>query len=92
MPDPVTEIQIVARLLDDHTAQDERSFTEIRDRFQNVEQKLDNLLIAVTRLDTLNEVAEKAGGNAGRRTAQIWSAIVAVVVVAVDKVLELTFK
>lgn len=89
MPD--TEIRIVARLLDEHTEQDERSFASIREDFYTVNEKLDKLLVDITRVSTLQDVAKEAGAKSGRRAAAVWSSVVAIGVVALDKVMEKLF-
>ena len=87
----VQEIKVIGKLLDEHTEQDERSFLAIKEDFRHVNGKLDHLLVEITRISTLQDVAKEAGSNAGKKTAQIWSAVIAVLVVALDKIMEKLF-
>jgi len=90
MPEP-SDVRILERLLDEHCEADNRCFASIREDFHNVNTKLDDLMVAVARITTLHEVAKEAGAGAGRRTAQIWSALIAIFVVALDKIMEKLF-
>lgn len=89
---PESDIRVVERLLDEHCEADNRCFESIRTDFRDVNSKLDHLLIEVTRIGTLQDVAEKAGAGAGRRAAQLWAGIIAVGVVALDKFLEFALR
>ena len=74
----LVKIEVIGRLLDEHTLQDAKEFSKISDDFDTVSSKLDNLLVATTRIATLQDIAKDAGAIAGKKTATIWTLCITV--------------
>lgn len=89
MPD--TEIRVLETKFKDHCEQNIEAFERINDVLFKLDEKLDKVVLGVARLEVLEVITKEAGASAGRRTAQIWAAFVAILVVALDKVLEKVF-
>ena len=89
MPD--VDVRVLEQKFKDHCESDTEAFERINDVLFKLDEKLDKVVLGVARLEVLEAVAKENGATAGRRTAQIWGAVVAFLVVALDRILEKMF-
>jgi tetrahydromethanopterin S-methyltransferase subunit G len=86
-----TDLRVLEQKFKDHCESDIEAFERINDSFFKVNEKLDKLVLGMNRLETIEEISKETGEKAGRRTAQIWGAVVAFLVVALDRIMEKLF-
>lgn len=83
----LSKVESLSAALINHIDANERSFALVGKQFDSAEKKLDDLLIATTRLATINEVAKEAGAASGRKAALIWTTGIAFLVVLFERVI-----
>lgn len=86
-----TEIKVLEAQFKDHCEQNIGTFERINRALFKLDEKLDQVVLGVARLEVLEVVAKDTGASAGKRTAQVWAAFISILVVVLDKVLEKIF-